>query len=623
MLVDGTQALTDVIDWSGGNVTFVPLGGDIQTYVTNATAGDTLVLASGVYTITSTITIAKELNIVGQGRSGFVTAPVTASHGTLIGSATAAVTAFAITSDNVRIANLSINLTGAGSTGISTATDLQGIVFNDRDVIVNSTGANTGFSIMASDAVMRDVTFYITSSDSTAAGVYFFNDNTAGINATLDAFNVTGTVVGGATYAYALAAYNNNSAQTLTLNLSNSIAVALAGTALDIAVISTSTTTNNSTVNCYMCNLNGADYDAYQSGTNVLNLGGSILENALVFGTVTYRAVMTADKVYADDIVSGTYNFAADAEASDTYAITLNPAPTAYTTGMIVTFTANTANTGACTLNVNALGAKSLKVNHDQDPPDNYIESGSVVVAVYDGTNFQVVQGSAQNLSVSDYAGIYIIGNAVATTILLVDAYEPITVYDTDMPETISNGDNTNNNITIGATAAYEVYLTIAASGAAASKEYEADAFEIAASGDTITGATQATPCVITAVGHSFNNADRVKISGVAGMTELNGHIYTVTNKAADTFELEDDNGADINSGGYGAYTAGGTAFLATLCEVAHVRRTFGGIGIIGTMSSSGIANLTAGNTLEVHVKNISDANNLTVESSQFWIKRV
>ena len=50
--------------------------------------------------------------------------------------------------------------------------------------------------------------------------------------------------------------------------------------------------------------------------------------------------------------------FAADAEASDAYVITLSPAPTALYTGMKITFSANTANTGACTLNVNSLGAK-------------------------------------------------------------------------------------------------------------------------------------------------------------------------------------------------------------------------------------------------------------------------
>ena len=97
------------------------------------------------------------------------------------------------------------------------------------------------------------------------------------------------------------------------------------------------------------------------------------------------------------------YTFAADAEASDTYAITLTPAPSAYATGQRFTFTANTANTGAATLNVNSLGAKTIKKHHDQDLEDGDIESGSVVEVVYDGTNMQMVsQTAATPLAATD-----------------------------------------------------------------------------------------------------------------------------------------------------------------------------------------------------------------------------
>lgn len=83
-------------------------------------------------------------------------------------------------------------------------------------------------------------------------------------------------------------------------------------------------------------------------------------------------------------------NFATDGEASDTYAVTLSPVPTSYFTGMVVRFSANTANTGAATLNVNSLGAKTIKRNHDQDLITNDIEAGQIVTVVYDGTNFQM-----------------------------------------------------------------------------------------------------------------------------------------------------------------------------------------------------------------------------------------
>jgi hypothetical protein len=293
-LANGSRSITGNIDWSGGNVTYVPLGGDIQTYVTAASAGDTLVLASGVYTITSSITVDKQLNIRGQGSSGFVTAPVTPSHGTLITSTTASVTAFVITSDNVRIADLSVNLTGDSSVGISTTNNLQGIVFNNIDVIVNCSGPAVGFTALGTDVVMRDLTYYCISSNGLAAGALVYNNSSTTRDAVIDCFSVTGTVQGAATYAYAFACLNQNVAQDITLNINASSCIALSGTPLDIAVACSSTTTNNATINAYLCTFDGADYDVYQDGTNVMNIGGSILVNNTTTGTITYRAAMAA-----------------------------------------------------------------------------------------------------------------------------------------------------------------------------------------------------------------------------------------------------------------------------------------------------------------------------------------
>jgi len=307
-LLDGYSEdyFLDTLFWVDGNVVFVPLAGDIQTYIDAADSGYTLVLASGAYTITDTLIINKQLNIVGQGSSGFVTTPVTPSHGTLITSSTANMVAFQINNDNVRISDLSVNLTGAASTGVKVANNLEGIALNDIDVIISSTGAVKGFDIKGSDVVMRDLTFYITSTNASSAGAYFWNDNTTTRDAVVDCYNVTGTVVGDATYAYAFACYNINDANTLTLNLSASVCKALTGTPLDIAVISTSTVTNNSTVNAYMCTFDGADYDGYQTGSNVLSLGGSVMVNNLISGTVTYRATMISDAVQTNVIKTDT-----------------------------------------------------------------------------------------------------------------------------------------------------------------------------------------------------------------------------------------------------------------------------------------------------------------------------
>jgi len=294
------------IDWSAGNVIYVPLAGDIQTYVNAAVAGDTLILASGQYTITSSITVDKQLNIVGQGNAGFLTFPVTAGHGTLISSDTDAVVCFSAANDNVRVSDLSINLTGAGCTGIDTAKNLQGIVLSKIDIIVDDNGVQRGVNVYSSDVIIRDVTFYITSHDDAASGIRLYNDSNSTKNATVDCYNVTGTVVGGATSAYGFVCQNLNDANTLTLNVESCVSRVLTGTPLDVAVASISTTTSTSTVNCFLCTLDGADYDAYQTNANVLNLGGSVLVNNTVSGTVTYRAAVAAGLgVFSTSVTAG------------------------------------------------------------------------------------------------------------------------------------------------------------------------------------------------------------------------------------------------------------------------------------------------------------------------------
>lgn len=96
-------------------------------------------------------------------------------------------------------------------------------------------------------------------------------------------------------------------------------------------------------------------------------------------------------------IQNSSYTYAADAEASDAYAITVSPTPSAYATGQKFIFKANTANTGAASLNVNSLGAITLKKNHDQDLATGDIEVGSIVEVVYDSTGpvFQVTSVTA------------------------------------------------------------------------------------------------------------------------------------------------------------------------------------------------------------------------------------
>ena len=133
-------------------------------------------------------------------------------------------------------------------------------------------------------------------------------------------------------------------------------------------------------------------YNAEPDASNQIMLGDANVTEVKTAGGLTIGATTKV----VGNLVSGTYNFAADAEASDTYVITLSPAPAAYTTGMMIVFTANTANTDGATVNVNGLGAKNILKMHDQAVITGDIEAGQVVVCVYDGTNMQMTSQVAQ-----------------------------------------------------------------------------------------------------------------------------------------------------------------------------------------------------------------------------------
>jgi len=70
------------------------------------------------------------------------------------------------------------------------------------------------------------------------------------------------------------------------------------------------------------------------------------------------------------------------------------------------------------------------------------------------------------------------------------------------------------------------------------------------ATGKQITAISKADPAVVTAAGHGYVAGDVVRISGVDGMTELNGNEYVVAaSLSSSTFSLE-----GVDSSGYGTF---------------------------------------------------------------------
>jgi len=88
---------------------------------------------------------------------------------------------------------------------------------------------------------------------------------------------------------------------------------------------------------------------------------------------------------------------------TDTITATVSPALTAYAVGQMFAFVAAATNTGAVTINISSLGAKSIKKNGSANLIAADLTLNYLYVIIYDGTNFQLV-------GVSDFANVNVSG---------------------------------------------------------------------------------------------------------------------------------------------------------------------------------------------------------------------
>ncbi len=74
----------------------------------------------------------------------------------------------------------------------------------------------------------------------------------------------------------------------------------------------------------------------------------------------------------------------------------------------------------------------------------------------------------------------------------------------------------------------------------------------------TVTNITQANPGVVTSAAHGYSVGDWFYLSGIVGMTELNGRLIRAGTVTANTIQLGDPFGNNLNTGGFAAYISGG-----------------------------------------------------------------
>jgi hypothetical protein len=102
-----------------------------------------------------------------------------------------------------------------------------------------------------------------------------------------------------------------------------------------------------------------------------------------------------------------------------------------------------------------------------------------------------------------------------------------------------------------------------------------------AAGTQAITGASKANPCVLTTAGHNFVVGDVTRISGVLGMTQLNGNDYVVKAITAGSITLD-----GVDSTDYTTWASGGIAakgIFSNFCELTGFDRSGGASAEIET----------------------------------------
>lgn len=102
-------------------------------------------------------------------------------------------------------------------------------------------------------------------------------------------------------------------------------------------------------------------------------------------GSATARTMYST----AGQVQDSTLTYLTTITGTDTLTAVAPVLLSAYATGQVFHFLATGTNTGAVTININGIGAKSIKTQEGADLSAGDLTAGLAVQIIYDGTNFQ------------------------------------------------------------------------------------------------------------------------------------------------------------------------------------------------------------------------------------------
>lgn len=112
------------------------------------------------------------------------------------------------------------------------------------------------------------------------------------------------------------------------------------------------------------------------------------------FGDDHFRLIKKVLKECLNGFSGGILLTATESGTAAAHVLTPTTALVAYTTGLMLLYRPVNAGTGALTVNVSGLGAKSVKTLLGADPTSGDIVANQPILLMYDGTNFVIIAGS-------------------------------------------------------------------------------------------------------------------------------------------------------------------------------------------------------------------------------------